>query len=145
MSEPNYDEIRNRIQQRFNKRKELFMHLAAYVVVNLIIWVFWLTGIASDVPVLSNLYDAMGIFLPLLVTIGWGIGFFIHYLDYYYEAGGGAERRERAIQDAIAREREMRSGGYEKPKRDPRMQLTEDGEIEEVTDDEVDVQQHRRR
>ena len=145
MSEPNYDEIRSRIQQRFNKRKELFMHLAAYVVVNLIVWVLWLTGIANSIPVLSNLYESLGILLPLLVTIGWGIGFFIHYLDYYYEAGGGAERRERAIQQAIEREVEMRNGGYEKPKRDPRMQLTEDGELEEVSDDEEDVRERRRR
>lgn len=144
MSEPNYDEIRNRIQNRFNKRKELFMHLAAYIVVNIIIWAFWLTGIASDFPVLSNLYEAMGMFLPLLVSVGWGIGFFIHYLDYYYEAGGGAERRERAIQDAIEREKALRSE-YEKPKRDARMHLTEDGEIEEVPDDETDVRERRRR
>ena len=29
MSEPNYDEIRARIEQRFNKRKELLIHGAA--------------------------------------------------------------------------------------------------------------------
>jgi hypothetical protein len=144
MSEPNYDEIRSRIQQRFNKRKELFMHLAAYVVVNIIIWALWLTGIADSIPVLRDVYDSIGILLPLLVTIGWGIGFFIHYLDYYYEAGGGAERRERAIQDAIEREKALRSE-YEKPKRDARMHLTEDGEIEEVSDDEDDVRERRRR
>ena len=145
MSEPNYDEIRSRIQQRFNKRKELFMHLAAYVVVNLIVWVLCLTGVVRDLPVLSGVYNSLGLLLPLLVSIGWGIGFFIHYLDYYYEAGGGAERRERAIQQAIEREVEMRNGGYEKPKRDPRMQLTEDGELEEVSDDEEDVRERRRR
>ena len=145
MSEPNYDQIRYRIQQRFNKRKELFMHLTAYVVVNLVIWVLWLTGIADRIPVLNSLYESLGILLPLMVTIGWGIGFIIHFLDYYYEAGGGAERRERAIQQAIEREVEMRNGGYEKPKRDPRMQLTEDGEIEEVPYDEETVQERKRR
>lgn len=144
MSEPNYDQIRYRIQQRFNKRKELFMHLAAYVVVNLVMWVLVLTGFIHDIPVLSGVYEGLGILLPLLVTIGWGIGVFIHYLDYYYEAGGGAERRERAIEDAIEREKAMRSE-FEKPKRDPRMQLTEDGELEEVTDDEDDVRERRRR
>jgi 2TM domain len=145
MSEPNYDEIRNRIQQRFNKRKELFMHLVAFIVVNMVLWALCLTGFINDIPVLSGVYAGLGILLPLLVSIGWGIGFFIHCLDYYYEAGGGAERRERAIQDAIEREMALRNGGYEKPKRDPRMQLTEDGEIEEVSDDESDVRERRRR
>ncbi|MBZ0286360.1 MAG: 2TM domain-containing protein [Anaerolineae bacterium] len=143
MSEPNYDEIRNRVLQRFNKRKELFMHLAAYLLVNVVLWFFVLTGFVHDIPVLNGIYEGLGILLPIAVSIGWGIGVFIHYLDYYYEAGGGAERRERAIAEAIEREKALRSE-YEKPKRDPRMQLTEDGEIEEVLDDEYDARERRR-
>ncbi len=135
MFEPNYDEIRARIQQRFNKRKELFMHVAAYTGVNIAMWFFTLTGSFST---LSSRQIA-GIPLPIIVSLGWGIGLFIHYLDYYYEAGGGAERRERAIQQAIERESALRQGGvYEKPKRDPRLHLTEDGELEEMADEELD-------
>jgi hypothetical protein len=144
MSEPNYDEIRNRVLQRFNKRKELFMHLAAYLMVNAVLWFFVLTDFIHDIPVLNGIYEGLGILLPIAVSIGWGIGVFIHYLDYYYEAGGGADRRERAVQQAIEREKELRSE-YEKPKRDPRMQLTEDGEIEEVLYDEDDARERRRR
>ena len=131
MSEPNYEEIRQRIQNRFNKRKELFMHVAAYVGVNLAIWFFWWTDSIDILP-----REIAGIPLPIIVTLGWAVGLLIHYLDYYYEAGGGAERREHAIQQAIERERALRGGVYEKPKRDPRLQLTEDGELEEFADDD---------
>jgi hypothetical protein len=147
MSEPNYDQIRARIQARFNKRKELFMHLSAYVMVNVTLWALFLTGIAGSLPVLGGIYDRFGVLPALVVSIGWGIGVFVHYLDYYYEAGGGAERRESAIQDAIEREQAMRNGGFSKPKRD-HMRLTEDGEIEAVEDDDeeaVPYEQSRKR
>jgi len=141
MSEPNYDEIRQRVEQRFNKRKELFMHLAAYIGVNLAIWFFWYMG---TIDILSR--EIAGIPLPIIVTVGWGIGLLIHYLDYYYEAGGGAERRERDIQQAIAREQALRHGESpdEKPKRDRRVHLTEDSELETVADDDTETSQSRR-
>lgn len=141
MSEPNYDEIRQRIQNRFNKRKELFMHVAAYIGVNLAVWFFWWT---DSIDILSR--EIAGVPLPIIVTLGWAVGLLIHYLDYYYEAGGGAERRERAIQQAIERERVLRQGGvYEKPKRDPRVLLTEDGELEEVADEDLDYEPQPKR
>jgi hypothetical protein len=139
MSEPNYDEIRSRIQNRFNKRKELLMHLVAYIGVNLAMWFFWFIG---GIDILSR--DIAGIPLPIVVTVGWGVGFLIHFLDYYYEAGGGAERRERAIQQAIEREMALRRGDFEKPKRDPHMHLTEDGELEEVSSEDDSAYQAQR-
>jgi len=141
MSEPNYDEIRRRIQNRFNKRKELLMHLVAYVGVNLAMWFFWYLG---GIDILSR--EIAGIPLPIVVTVAWGVGFLIHFLDYYYEAGGGAERRERAIQQAIEREQALRRGENfsDKPKRDPRVHLTEDGELDEWSDEDEEIPAKRR-
>jgi len=100
-----YQEIRRRIEGRYRRQVLFGLHLSA--------------------------------FLFLFVVLGWGVGLLIHYLDYYYEAGGGAERRERAIHQAIEREVALRRGEVydDKPKRDPHIHLTEDGELEEVNAD----------
>lgn len=139
MSEPNYNEIRARIQGRFNKRKELLMHLTAFLGVNIVVWALWLT---DTLPI----REILGIPLPILVSLAWGAGLFIHYLDYYFEAGGGVERRERDIQQAIARAVALRGGESpdEKPKRDRHLHLTEDGELETLADDDAETSQSRR-
>ena len=110
------DEIRQRVEKRYKSRQELYIHIASYVVANVVFWfmfrqswVWW-------------------------ITIGWGIGVVSHAIDYYSKYGGGAERKEAEIQREIARERERL--GYEKPKNDAHMRLTDDGEIEEVPEDE---------
>ncbi len=135
MSEPDYNEIRRRVEHRFNKQKELSIHAAVYIVINLLIWGLYVTGFMDSIPVLSGLNAAFGILMPLFISIGWGAGLVAHYVDYYYSVGGGARRRERVIQDEIERERALRAE-YEKPKRDRRVHLTEDGELEEVVDED---------
>ena len=146
MSEPNYDEIRARIEQRFNKQKELLIHGMTYLIINGLIWTLFLTGFLSYIPILGGIFDRFGPILPLVISIGWGVGMVAHMLDYYYSVGGAAQRRERAIQQAIEDEMSLRRN-FEKPKRDPRMHLTEDGELEEIADDEMDyeVEPKRRR
>jgi hypothetical protein len=111
------DEIRKRIELRYEKRQDLFKKLAGFVAINVILWlifheswVFW-------------------------VTLVMGIGVVSNIVEYYSKYGGGAERREVEIQREIERERE-RGLTYEKPKNDTRMRLTDDGELEEVPDDE---------
>ncbi len=146
MSEPNYDEIRARIEQRFNKQKELLIHSMTYLIINGLIWTLFLTGTLYYIPILGGIFDRFGLILPLVVSLGWGVGMVAHILDYYYSVGGAAQRRERAIQRAIEDEMSLRRN-FEKPKRDPRMHLTEDGELEEMADDEMeyDVEPKRRR
>jgi hypothetical protein len=110
------DEIRQRVEKRYKKRQELYVHIAGYVVANVVFWfmfrqswVWW-------------------------ITFGWGIGVVSHVIDYYSKYGGGAERKEAEIQREIAHERERL--GYEKPKNDAHMRLTDDGELEPVPEDE---------
>jgi predicted Ser/Thr protein kinase len=113
------ERIRRKIKKRDEERAGFFGHLAAYLAVNMFLL------IASE-----------GSSWPILFF--WGIGMFAHAMSYYNEYGGGAERRERRIQEEIERER-ARMGYYDaKPKREPRMRLTEDGELEEVLDDDYD-------
>ena len=70
----------------------------------------------------------------LWVTLVMSIGIVSNIVEYYNKYGPGAERREAGIQREIERERERL--GYEKPKNDSRMRLTDDGEIEEFPEDE---------
>src|SRR5687768_1398047 len=98
MSEPNYDEIRSRVEQRFNKQKEILIHGATYLIINGLLWTLFLTGTLGDIPILGGIVDRFDLMFPLVVSLGWGVGMVAHALDYYYSVGGGAQRRERAIQ-----------------------------------------------
>ena len=111
-----YDEIRRRVETRLKKRQELMIHIASFVVANVAFWVMF--------------HESW----VWWITFGWGIGVVSHVIDYYTKYGGGAERKEAEIQREIAKERERL--GYEKPKNDAHIRLTDDGELEEVPEDE---------
>jgi hypothetical protein len=124
-----YDEIRRRVEQRYKKRQELYIHIASFVVANVFFWIMF--------------HDSW----VWWITVGWGIGIVSHVIDYYSKYGGGAERKEAAIQREIEREMALRNG-YEKPKNDERdvpMRLTDDGELEEVPDYDDSVSGHSKR
>ncbi len=139
MSEENsgaaFDEkqIREQIEKRFKEREGLIIHGVIFILINLMLWMIWLLA-------------GMGFPWPLIVTLAWGSGMFAHVYEYYNKFGGGAQKREDAIQREIERYRESRA--YEKPKNEnrPHLELTEDGEIEEVYEDEtVYGEQQKRR
>jgi hypothetical protein len=138
MPEDNYDEafdekrIRQEIEKRFKEREGLVIHAGIFIIINAMLWLIYLASGGDGFP------------WPLIVTLGWGSGMFAHVYDYYNKFGGGAQRREDAIQREIERYRERY--GYEKPKNEnrPHLELTEDGEIEEVYDDSQSVKRERR-
>lgn len=140
MNEPNYDEIRTRVEKRFKARQELLIHFAAFVLGNLLVWFIYIAAAGGMVLPGERGGELTGITFPwpLIVTFGWGIGIVAHAIEYYNKHAGGHERRERAIQQEIEREMAMR-GLSEKPKRDHQLQLNEDGEIEEYVDDPSEV------
>jgi hypothetical protein len=114
---------------------------------NIMFWGLWVTGAqdmaisainaTSHAVIPATVQTAMEIPWPLFVTLFWGIGILSHIISYYNRFGPGAERREMAIEREIDRQRE-RSAAYAKPKNDERvrLELTDDGEIQEVFDDE---------
>lgn len=126
------DEIRRRVEKRYKERQGLITHIVAYILVNAMLWTIF--GLSDG-----------GFPWPIFVTLGWGIGVVSNVIDYNSKYGSGARRREAEVQREIERERE-RSLAYEKPKRDPRMRLTDDGELEEIADDatsEVEKRKNR--
>ncbi len=139
--EASFEEMRQRAEKRVRKRVEFNMHLAIYVVVNLALWVmFGLLSGLSQQPALM--------LIPLLSTVGWGLGVAIHGIVTYMETRAmdvlveREMRREMALRnlrDAV----EDSPEDYEKPKRDRVARLSDDGEL--VYDEESESRRARGR
>lgn len=128
------ERIRERVERKYKKRQELSGHITSYLLVNTMLWVIWfVTG--SSFP------------WPIFATLGWGVGVVMHYLEYRQKYGSGAEKLERMVEEEMERERMRLEGDayFEKPKRDARIRLTEDGELEEIIDDEISQAGKRKR
>ena len=110
------NEIRKRVELRYEKRQDLFKKIACFVGTAVILWVIF--------------HESWVFWAALAMSIG---GVVSSIVEYYNKYGGGAERREAEIQ------REMeRRGVYEKPKnKDVQMRLSDDGELEAVPDGEI--------
>lgn len=143
------ERIRRRVEKRLKKRQELIQHIFIYLIINVMLWVFWGAtqglNLADLVNIDGNFLREIGGFpWPIFVTFGWGIGVVANFFEYYNKYGPGATKQEEIVQREIERERQ-RSVAYEKPKREARLQLTDDGEIEEVYDEEPSAAQKRKR
>ncbi len=143
----NYDKIRERAEKRVKMQQEFKLHGVIYVVVNAFLWVLWIA-----IPALLDTLNISGTFMsimrfpwPILVMLAWGLALLIHGAVVYFEAGGGAEARERAVQREVERERALRYGdsALEKPKRSAH--LAEDGELVYEDEDESEEKPARRR
>lgn len=136
-----YEAVRKRVEQRYQQRYAFYTHLAVYTLVNIVLWLIYgatagVAGQFSDAPLIGTLVPIVSFPWPLIVMAGWGIGLVAHGMTYYIRYGGGALRRQAAIQQEIEREMALRYA-YEKPKNDydVPMRLTDDGELEPIEDE----------
>lgn len=148
--------IRYKIEKRHQEWQAFALHIAVYFMVNLVLWGLW--GVFNYIPgahqaivsalgMNTEVTRALTLPIPLIIMLGWGVGLVAHYIHYYIEFGPGLDRRDREIEREIERYREQKRA-FEKPKNDRRvhLELTEDGEIEEVNDVESsDVSKHANR
>ncbi len=142
-----YEAIRQRVELRFQHRYAFYWHVAVYTLVNMVLWVVYgfMTQIGGHyVPLIGTFVPIAFFPWPLIVMAGWGIGLVAHGLNYYIRYGGGAMRRQAAIQREIEREIAWNTA-YEKPKNDLPMRLTDDGELEEVPIDDPNWSMKRKR
>ncbi|MCU0479654.1 MAG: 2TM domain-containing protein [Anaerolineae bacterium] len=113
--------VRRRIEKKLKARSELRIHAMAFVSANIGIWLFWV-------------FLNMSFPFPMIITFGWMIGLFAHYLDYSSKHGTIYQNREALIAREIEKER-ARSYDItsEKAKNDfsddGNILLTEDGEL----------------
>jgi membrane protein required for beta-lactamase induction len=81
-------EIRRRVEQRLNKRKEFLIHLMVFAAINLGVWGVW--------------WFFKGIPWPLLLSLPWGAGLAAHFIDTYDQVSSSqAAARERAVRDEM--------------------------------------------
>ena len=123
-----YSEIRACAEKRAKKRGEFYQHLAIYLVTNVLLWLLFV--------LISVLTSGGGgpLIVPLLSTLGWGIGLAIHGIVVYIDTTAIDAMREREVQREIERELLRRgiddpAAPYDKPKRDQVMRLSDDGEL----------------
>ncbi len=135
LTEAEERKIRKRIEKQIEERNGLWGHFAAYVGVNLFLF------INNDLtPV-----------WPVLIF--WGMGMFAHFADYYEKYGAGRKRREAEIQREIERERERRYAGKVKNEElvetdtdeYRRVRLTGDGELTDSFVEEINQPKQKRR
>ncbi len=131
--------IRARLNKRYQEWHGFAIHAVIYLMVNVIVWGFW--GALHFFPALFDAFASLSsyslatalgsIILPLVITLGWGLGLVAHYVHYYIEHGPGADRHEAHVQREIERYK-ARVAGYEKLKNDEHshLELNDDGEIE---------------
>ncbi len=143
---PEEERIRRRIEKRYKERQGLIIHFVAYLLVNLMLWGLWATDLMEPI-IMAEAAEAADIILgfpwPIFVTFGWGIGMVAHFLDYHSKYGSGAERREQTIQREIEKYRQQSGVWEDKAKRDAQFRLTDDGELEEVTDEHSQKRKRR--
>lgn len=130
-------QLRKKLEKRFKKRQDLIIHAGIYALVNIPLLLWVLFGF-------SNGRGGTSFPWPLIIVLGWSAGILGHFISYYYQYGSGAQKREDAIKRELDHYRENRA--YEKPKNDERyhLELSEDGEIEEVYDDSASSQKRSR-
>src|SRR5688572_29135683 len=75
----NENDVRRRVEQRLNARKELVIHATVFGAVITGLWALWFftTG--------GNLTD--GFPWPITVTLGWGAGLAAHAIEAWFKIG----------------------------------------------------------
>lgn len=112
------EQIRQRIEKRYEERTGLLIHMVAFFAVNTVMWMIYLNS-GGSFP------------WPLIVTLGWGIGAVAHVLSYYYEYGAGHERREAFIEREVEREldRMQTRGAYSGKRKNDNFLSDDDSEV----------------
>lgn len=128
--EADYERIYNATQKDFNHKKELGIHAAVYVCINVLLLLIWLVVTrATFFP------------FPFIVAGLWGIGLGAHALNNWFDSSRSLMAREQAVQNAISRYNENEVSDKPKRKRLQHM-LTDDGELLEVIEDTEREGQH---
>jgi hypothetical protein len=120
-----YVELRRRVEERFNKRTEWFMHATAYLIGLLT------TLVALNVLDIDFGIDAIYIWGGMAF---WGAIMVMHGVEVFFETYIWVQARERAIQREIEVELWHREGRVpsfiEKPKRMPQpVTFSDEGEL----------------
>ena len=82
---PGTTDLRQLAVTRLRKRRDLYAHLLAYVLVNLFLNAIWL------------LTNPGGFYWPMFPMFGWGIGVVFHVWDVYWPGEPAEERIDKEM------------------------------------------------
>lgn len=129
-SRDEYEVVRARIGERFDKRKGFAIHLAVYLCINIMLW--------------SIGFDDDGAQWQPIVSAIWGVPLVLQFVDSYISATS-----ERRIERELERERErleQETAQVGKRKREQRaMTISDDGELVDLEDGLSDEPLKRKR
>lgn len=93
-SQPEIDrnEIRRRVEKYYNQRKEWYIHLTVFVVVNALLWGIWLV---------TGGWFGMGFPVPMIVLLGWGAGLAGHGVEVASHSPDRMMQIDRAAHDEM--------------------------------------------
>jgi serine/threonine protein kinase len=83
--------LRRRAERQVKKRNEFFGHLAAYIVVNILLWTIF--GFTRGGELFGPDFAFNAAPWPLIVMLGWGAGVLSHGIETFFETGKRAARR----------------------------------------------------
>lgn len=143
---------RNQIDKPYQDRVELGQHIAFYVMINVMLWMLFLSGSPFIAVNETGSMEILRFPWPLMVTFFWGIGLVADVTEKL-----NLRRNERAIEREMEAERRQLYG--EKAKRDSYydddadysieepldVRLTGDGELTDSMIDEIKRQQRPKR
>jgi len=128
--------LRRRAEQRIRERQAFINTLTGFITVNALLWGIWFAaGVAKGTPDFP---------WPIFVTISWAwaSGLISQGIHVYQNAPRRVIRHEEQIQLEVERERARfglatvdKRKNDEKPKRDPVVRLSDDGELIYEDDD----------
>jgi 2TM domain-containing protein len=136
VSAEDYNKVRDDVETRFKRRMDFVMHAAMFLPINALAWMIWI----------AISHWEYSPWLPVAFTSLWGMGLAGHAVDTFFTTRQSA--REQAIREEMEREWQHIQG-VDKPKRKrkndarlnqaKRLQLTSDGELLDIVDDESEV------
>jgi serine/threonine protein kinase len=88
---PEVKEIRKAVERRLNKRRELLMNGISFACVVPMLWGIWAFTGANGFP------------WPLVVMLGWGLGFALHAADVFLDPKSNTTLRERELRREFER------------------------------------------
>lgn len=138
----NYEEIRQRAERRVKAQVGFLWHLAAYLCINVFLWVQWFTQ--------PNNPDRF----PILLTFGWGIGLFFHGVNVFFRSGLMDRLNNQAFEREVAMEKQRlgiiddEDSAEQPQKRKNRpgsVRLTDDGELADENEPGINYEESQKR
>jgi hypothetical protein len=129
-----YQRVLRAVEKAAKERQEFVTHFAIYAIINLMLWFIWATT--------SNPVDFP---FPLVVMGFWGIGLVSHAASVFFSSARQQLAREEAIQREVERLAGQTQTVKKKKRAGARLELTDDGELVEIVEDDWEADERRQR